>query len=861
MKSPPPIHPPKWADRLLEGFCKKEYLEEIQGDLYESFYWRLEERGARYAKWKFIKETLLSFRWSNLKTFKFMDQLLTLLKSHLKTGWRFLWKTRGFSSINIIGLSVGIVFSWFAYIYAKDQLSYNKHLYDVENLYRMSMQLEMFGNQINFPGCSHVTIDQIVKTIPEVESAARFTDDHAIMQLGNSTIDQDFLIAEKQLLTYLNLEFVEGDPGEFTAPKQAIISESFAYKLGLRGNALDGNIQLLDSTTYVSYKITGVYKNIPTNTSLNADLILPYSNYLNKSAENATSRTNFDLSTILQFSANSNREIVYSKINKLIQTGENNSQYIANIQPIKDIHLSTEYWPAKGFLPGGNGQLIWFIVIAGVFCLVISIINYANFSISLYINRAREVAVRKIMGSANSGVFQQLMTESFLTTLIATIISIGLFTLIAPQFSLLVEKEFTLSDLFTLEFIPGVVAIIFFIAIISGLYPSFLLSKFQILKALKGIQKIGKGKYVTQTLLIIQFSMSVILICCMLTFKSQLNYMLSFDRGYNVEGVLNIGLPLGMNESLNPALINNLQQIPEISSMTSSNGYSMTNYQDSDTKFSLLYLNIDSSFIDLMGISLIAGESLKEAKDNGISNAVLVNESFLKNYPNIKNPIGHNIPFKQKGQNSSVIVGVVRNYYALGPKGDVEPLAFFSDESKRNVYSLLIKSSADRFTIEDKLKSAWDEIYAPIPFQSTSLEAEYNKKFDHEAKVATIAGTGSVIAIFIASFGLLGLVGLTIQRKLKEVSVRRVLGAGINNISTMLLKSFLGPIAISLVVGLSVGTYLADDWLSNYTNSIHVGWQELTVPAMIILIVLISIIFTQALRVTKNNPIIHLKDD
>lgn len=859
MKSPL-IHPPRWADRLLEGFCKKENLEEIQGDLYESFYWRLEEKGERYAKWKFVKETLLSFRWSNLKTFKFMDQFLTLLKSHVKTGWRFLWKTKDFSSINIIGLSIGIVFSWFAYIYAKDQFSYNKHLYDLENLYRMSMQVEMFGNQINFPGCSHTIVDEIVNTIPEVESVARFTDDHAMMKLGNSTIDQDYIIAEKNLITYLNLEFVEGDPTDFSAPRQAIISESFAYKLGIRGRALQSDIQLLDSSRYVSYKITGVYRDIPANTSLTADLILPYSNYLNKSSDNATSKTSFDLSTILQFSPNSNKEIVEAKINEVIQVSENNSQYKARIQAMKDLHLSG-YWATKGFLPGGNSQLIWLIVIAGVFCLIISVINYANFSISLYVNRAREIAVRKIMGSANSGVFQQLMTESFLTTLIATVIAIGLFALIAPQFSLLVEKEFTLPSLFTLEFIPGLLLIILLIAAISGLYPSFILSKFRILNALKGIQKIGKGKYVTKSLLIVQFSISVIMIACMLTFKSQLNYMLSFDRGYNVDGVLSVSLPLDTGGELNPALINNFQQIPEITSMTSSNGYGMVNYQDGDTKFSLLFSNIDSSFIDLMGIGLIAGENLEEAKNNGISNAVLVNESFLEKYPELKNPIGYIIPFDQKGQSSSVIVGVVRDFYTLGPKNDAQPLVFFSDDSNRNSYNLFVRSSADRFTIEEKLENAWNEIYAPIPFKYSSLEVEYNKKFDQEAKIAIIAGTGSIIAIFIASFGLLGLVGLTIQRKLKEVSVRRVLGAGIENISAMLFKSFAGPIAISLIVGLTVGTYLANDWLTNYKNSIEIGWLELALPVIVVLGILMIIVITQVIRVTKNNPIIYLKDD
>lgn len=861
MKSTERFHPPKWADKLLERFCKREHLEEIQGDLHESFYWRLEEKGEKYAKWKFIKETLLSFRTSNLKSLKFMDQILTLLKSHIKTGWRFLWKTKGYSSINIIGLSVGIVFSWFAYIYAKDQLGYNKHLNNVDDLYRVSMQVDLFGNLINFPGCSHATTDQIVNEIPEVLEVARFTDDHAMMKLGKSTIDQDFLIAEKSLLNYLNLEFVEGEPGEFSAPNQVVISESLAYKLGIRGRALDGNIQLLDSATYISYQIKGVYKDIPKNTSIKTNLILPYSNYLNESPKNAIDKNTFDLSTILKLSKDANPEIVNAKINEIIKVEDSPNQYIASLQSMANLHLSDNYFANKGFLPGGNSQLIWFIVIAGILCLSISIINYANFSISLYLNRAREVAVRKIMGSANSGVFQQLMTESFLTTILATFISFGLFALIAPQFSLLVEKKFTLTDLFTIEFVPGLIVISIIIAMLSGLYPSILLSRFQILKSLKGVQRIGKGKYVTQTLLIVQFSMSIIMMACMIAFNGQLKYMLSFDRGYNVDNVLRVSLPIELNGEIDQVLFNKINQIPEVSHMSSSNGYSMLGYDDGEHKFSLLYSNIDSSFINLMGISLIQGETLKQAKNNGISNGILVNESFLEKFPDLENPIGYVIPFNPTDQKSSVIVGVIKDFYSLGPKADVKPLAFYSEDSKRSTFNILIKTTTDRFTIEEKLAKAWDDVYAPIPFSYEYLSVEYNKKFDQEAKIAQVAGTGSIIAIFIASFGLLGLVGLTIQRKLKEVSVRRVLGAGIENISAMLFRNFLAPITISLIVGLPTGAYIATEWLANYKNRIELGWQEFTLPALVVISILTIIIFTQVIRVTKKNPIIYLKDD
>ncbi|MGB3465477.1 MAG: permease prefix domain 2-containing transporter, partial [Cyclobacteriaceae bacterium] len=455
--------PPRWANRLLEFLCREESLEEIQGDLFESFHWRAENKGAAYAKRQFIKETLLSIRMSNLKQFQFMDQFITLFRSHCKSGWRYLWKTRTYSSINIIGLSIGIVFSWFAYIYMKDQFSYNQHFRNVKDLHRLSIQANMFDNVINFPGCSHVATEKIREQIPEVEGMARFTDDQALIKLGKTTLDEQYLMAEKTLLDYLNLNFIEGSPGDFKSPDQVVISESMAYKLNIRGESADHYLEVLDSATFSSYRIVGVYEDIPLNSSINTDIILPYSHFIGNSDE-AGSKSSFSISTILKLNNEADPELVAEKINLLINTKDSPATYMALLQSIEGLHLSDNYFAAKGFLPGGNSRLIWMIVIAGILCLSISIINYANFSISLYMTRAREVAVRKIMGSAGSGVFNQLMTESFLTVILSALVALGLFVLIAPLFSNLVEKQFTIIDLFSIEFIPGVFIILLGIA-------------------------------------------------------------------------------------------------------------------------------------------------------------------------------------------------------------------------------------------------------------------------------------------------------------------------------------------------------------------------------------------------------------
>lgn len=845
--------PPKWVDKLLERFCRADLLEEIQGDLHESFHWRAESKGKSFARRQFIKEALLSFKISNLKPYDKMDRLLTLTKSHLKTGWRFLWKTKAYSSINIAGLSIGIVFSWFAYLYASDQFEYNKHIPDAENIYRMTTTVSLYDNMINLSGNSHATIQQINDELPEVKKVARFISDHTEMKLPEGSIDQEYLMAEKTLLDLLNLDFVEGAPGEFDAPNQVVISEKLAYKLAIRGEAVNAEIALLDSTKYKKYKIIGVYKEIPKNTSIRADLIFPYAHYLSRGTSD-----NFEISTLLQVHATTNFEEFHASIKEIMNPSELENEYIPKLISMADLHLSGESYAGNGFSVGGNMELIWFIVATGIMCLLISIINYSNFSISLYINRAREVAVRKIIGSANSGVFQQLMTESFLTTVLSAILAVILFTIFAPHFSLFVEKQFGLSDLLNLDNLPALLLIIVSISILSGFYPSVLLSKLKILKSLKGEHRVGKSVFVTKSLLIIQFSISIIMIASMLIFKGQLNYLLNFDRGYDITNVVKIQVPADLiGKGTENVLVNKLGAIPEIQLITASGNYGMNAYDDGENKFSLTFINTDNEYMDVMGIKLIDGQPLGQAKDGGVANGVLVNQSFLEKSGITENPIGKTIPFLK----NSTIVGVIKDYHAFGPLSEMGAMLFFDVPDKRHVRQILVKTDADRVLLNAKLNKVWESVYGDIPLNYDYMETLYRDRFEQEDKISKIAGVGSILAIFISAFGLLGLVGLTIQRKLKELSIRRVLGAEILQIVWIMLKKFAIPIGISLVLGISLSIYLTEQWLSGYHYRISFGWTHGTIAATSVIAILSLIIVAHTMNVTRTNPVVHLKDE
>lgn len=848
--------PPRWADRLLERLFHGEALEEVQGDLHESFLWRLEEHGSRHAKWHFIKEIFQSIRFSNLKPYPFMKQLITLFQSHIKTGWRFLWKAKAYAVINILGLSIGIVFSWFAYQYATDQFSYNKHLRHVDQLYKMLMQADMMGNKIFFSGGSFMAAKSITDQLPEVEEAALFAEENRLVKIKNSSVHQTTLVSNIELVKYLNLDFLEGGYEGLLERGTAIISERMAYKLGIRGEATDKFLELQDSTGFKAHQIIGVYRDIPENTSIRTDIILSLAEFLKENPERTTSYSNFDLSIILKFTPHTNIQETNAKINELIREESGSENFEVSLAPMATFHLDNQPQLGNGFGPGGNKQLISFIGIAGILCLIISVINYANFSISQYIHRAREMAMRRIMGAGNQSVFQQLMTEAFLTTILATLLAIVLYMIVAPQFSSFVEKTFDIRSLVDTRFIPGNVALILIISILSGLYPAVLLSKFKLVDSLKRIHKVGKGKMVMQSLLVVQFSISTAMIVCMLVFREQLDLLVNHDKGRDVEDVIRINFPSDMmDQGKIKGFMNGVSQLSIVDQLTGAPGFNLNPYDDGETSFGLMNMMIDSAYMKVLGLRFVEGGDFSSYINN--SSEIIVNQAFLRK-TNLNDPIGKTIPFGKTSE-TSTIVGVVQDVFLA--KSEAGPEVFFPDKGDRYVNQLFLKTSHGPLAFEQVVEPVWDDFFYPFPLNYQYLEETYNRRLDQENKIAKISGLGSAIAIFVAGFGLLGLVGVTIRQKLKRVSISRVLGAENIHIVMLISQKFILPILISLSIGLAASFYLVQNWLDNYTTRIQLEWYYLASASLIIVGIIALVIWTQVRETLKRNPVIFLKDD
>ncbi len=854
-------NPPRWADWLVQRLCAPHLLEEVQGDLHEAFHWRTEQRGIRRARWLFIFEVIRSLRFSTLRPTHYINQYLMMYQNYIKTGWRFLKKHKLYSSLNILGLALGISFCWLAYLYANDELSFDKHLPDHERLYRIVSDFQR-GNDIHYiGGSSNMMSVQFDENIPEIESIARFKSDYGLIQKGQETIGQSFIMADLEMVKYLNLTFLEGTAATFDQPDDVIISESLAGKLNLRGKAVGTIISLIRGEEFEDFIVRGVYQDIPENTSVRRDLIMSYSNYLTNAPERRlTTWFDINMNTLVKLKDPIGLASAEEKMNVLHQENEpdgEDASVILKLQPISDIHLNEDYGHYNGISRGGNVEMINLFAGIGLFCLIISMINYSNFNISLYINRAREVALRKVIGAEKSGIFSQLITESFISALLSGLLALVLMLLMLPGFSSFVRKNYDLSYLADWNFALGAIGILVGVAFISGVYPAAVLARFKIIKSLKGEQKIKSGKWITQSLLGIQFVIATVLVAGMLTMNSQIKYLTSFDTKVDFENVVYMDY-IQADESQIMPFVHELSQMPEIKIAAAISSYNGTRMKG-ETQFDVRHLRIHNDLLSLLDIKIVKGRNFDPEIGSDQTQSILVNEAFVTKM-GLENPIGEVVPFEYGDLKNPKIIGVVEDYHFESAKSTVDPLVVYQNPAYP-LQSVYFKLSEGTTFNQEKFEAIWAKHFDPFPFEFAFLEEVYMSAYRQEQRMMQLLATGCFVSIFLASMGLLGVVGLQLNQRLKEISIRKVLGATSGNLYKVFTKRFLLIISLGLIGGLLIGNQLIKKWLENYPYHVDFGISIITFTIFITVVIALIAILSQVFKVVQTNPVKYLKDE
>ncbi len=850
--------PPKWADWLVERICPEEYLEEVQGDLHEAFHWRKEARGQGYARRKFFWEAIITIRLIRFKTPDIMKNwYFRLLKNYFITGSRFLWKTRALSSINIFGLAIGITFAALSYLFLSNQLSFDRFHKNADQLYRITGSMEWNGNPETMGGASYIMGEAFPSQVPGITRASHIKNDLALRPEGDDYDYQVFHYADRDLFDMLDFTFISGGPGDFERPDQIVVSESFAESL-----TQTDDLTLIFGDQEEIFSISGIFKDLPSNSTLQPQIIIPFSFWVSSVPERRTV-TWFDINmnVFIQKSKEAEVEEIEKAMNEVMAANFDVSETKARVhlQAFSDMHMDTSLGLGNGLRRAADQEILRVVFWIGLLCLLIACFNYSNFATGNFLSRSREVALRKVMGAPKGAIFQQFLSESFLSTALAGMLAIVLVIIVLPLFSIFVNEVYSPEQLLNSRFVLGFIGILAISTLLSGLYPSTILSSRKVEDGLKSQIKVGGKSIFGWFLVMLQVSLTIFLITGMLTVDRQLKHLVNFDLGYNDDNILQLSIRDTSDRRVD-RLQEQLKQLPFVAQVSANSGYNGTDVVEEGRRIEVAHLRTDPEFLNLMGIELVAGRNFDANIQTDGRDAIIVNETFVK-AAQLENPIGTQVPFDYGDLDGPRIIGVVKDYRMESPKTAIEPLVMYiSPEYQYQNMLVQLQAGVSNQNLQ-QIEDLWREFYPRQPINYTWLDELNEGEMQTEAQIRQLSRAGSLTAIILASLGLFGIVGTHVRQRLKEISIRKVNGASPWDIYRLFSGKFGTWLFLGFVLGAIPAVYFLKNWLDNYPERIQLGLGTPLLSVLICGLVFLAIISLLLSRVIFVNPAVYLKDE
>jgi putative ABC transport system permease protein len=800
-----------------------------------------------------------------------------MFKSYLKIAWRNFRNQRFFSLINLLGLSVGMAACMVIGLYVTFEKSYDKFHTDADRIYRVELDGYQEGKLAWRSATSYPAIAPTMKKdYPEVEDFTRLYDaNNGVVSFGDRHFrETNFFYADSNALSFFKIGLLKGDPKTaLVGTKKVVLSESTARKYF---GAADPMNQMVKLDTN-SYQVTGVFKDYPKNSHLEIDLLFSYLT----NSEAQTSWGWYDFFTYVKLRPNIDPQRLEAKLPDMLMkyNGDwyrrSGKRSVLLLQPLRDIHLESHLNQEAEV--NGDGRTVQFLVWVAFAILIIAWINYINLSTSRALDRAKEVGIRKVVGALRAGLIRQFIFESLLLNLLAFGVAVSLVWAFLPSFNLLTGKPLDFSQfLGTNLWINGLV--IFSIGtILSSLYPAFVLSDYQPIAVLKGrFAQTTRGLKLRQTLIVVQFAASVMLIIGTLTVYKQLRYMQKQELGFNKEQTLVVHAP-GVTDASFPTRSETFKQMLKQQNLVESatgSAYvpgieilwttSFRRKDQSRESFTTMFMtSIDNDFLDSYKIGLVAGRNFDRSFGTD-SMAVLLNETAAKTF-GFKSP--------EDALNKEIIsgdtlhvVGVVKDYHQQGLKLAKDPMAFLSIYRRPNAlrnlnyYSLKVRAGDLPATVA-AVEQQFAEAFPGNPFEYFFLDEFFNQQYKSDQQFGTVFGLFAGLAIFIASLGLLGLISFTVARRTREIGIRKVLGADTSTIVVLLTKDFMKLVLIAIVLAAPVAGYLMNDWLSGFAYRTSIGAGVFALAGVLATLIALITISFQSIKAALMNPVKSLRSE
>jgi putative ABC transport system permease protein len=793
-----------------------------------------------------------------------------MFKNYFKTAWRNISKNKAQSFINIAGLSVGMAVAMLIVLWIWDELSFNRYH---ENYDRIAIvtQHETYNGTISTSA-----------TIPlplNAEMHKDYGSDFKYIVISSWTENHILIVGDKKISYKGNfmgadapemftLKMLEGSRNGLKDPSSILISQSVARALYGNKNALNKVLSLDDKTTF---KVSGVYEDLPHNTTLHdVAFIGPWEYYITSpgNERSLSDWGNNSLFMYVQIADNADMSKVSAKIKniKLDKMDEEDKKFkpVIFLQPMSKWHLYSEF--KNGINTGGAIEYVWLFGIIGMFVLLLACINFMNLSTARSEKRAKEIGIRKAVGSLRNQLISQFFCESLLMAALAFALSLLLVWLTLPFFNEVADKNVTIlwnSLLFWLVCL----CFTLFTGLIAGIYPALYLSSFNPVKVLKGTFKAGRLAALPRKVLVItQFSVSVVLIIGTIIVFKQIQFAKDRPVGYNKDGLLNIEVTnddLHKHfETVKQDLLNSgdVTEVAESSSSTTgvNNDRGDVDWKDKDPAM--------TSFFGWIGVTPEYGKTIGWQFTNGRdfssrfitdSSAIILNEAAVK-YMNLKNPVGETIRI---GKRDLTVIGVVKNMVMESPYEPVKQTIFHIGSSSFDDVLIKINPNVSAHEPINKIEAVC-KVYSPsVPFSYRFADEEYARKFGDEDRIGKLSGCFAVLAIFISCLGLFGMASFMAEQRIKEIGVRKVLGASVFNLWKLLSKDFIVLVFISLLIATPVAYYFMHNWLQHYEYRTRLSWWVFAAAgAGALMITLITVSF-QSIKAAIANPVKSLRTE
>lgn len=805
-----------------------------------------------------------------------------MIKNYLKIGVRNLWKNKGFSALNIVGLATGLAVCLLIILYVVNELKYDQYNKNADRIYRLDADIYFNDTRFNASVCPEPLALTLIKDYPQVEAMARVNyQGDILVKKGDQNIqDNEAAFADSTFFDVFTLPMIAGNPSTALDEPNSIVIDESAAKRYFNSTDVIGKILQVDNKT--TCKITGVMKDVPQQSHFHFSFIRPLRDsyrgnadywlsnnahsyiLLRPDAVKATMQKNIDAVVNKHIGKQLETEF-HTTVNDLAKRG-NYFRYL--MMPLTDIHLHSD--KSYEYEANGNISYVYIFSVIAIFILLIACVNFMNLSTARSANRAKEVGIRKVVGSSRSPLIAQFLTESILVSFFSLLLAIGLSLLLLPLFNQVAGKEMRAGILLSSWLLPFLVLLVLIVGCVAGSYPAFYLSSFQPLEVLKGKIRAGfKGSRLRSILVVFQFSISIILIIGTVVVYNQLQYIRERKVGYNRDQVVVLHNTYPLDKKIR-SFREELTKIPGIENATVTDNLPTGKGFDQSAWFRDATLNaadvvittnfyVDDNYIPTLGMQMMQGRAFSKDYPTD-SFGLILNEAAVQFF-GFKEPLKATL-YNGDENNKPItfhIIGVVKDFNFSSMHDKVGPLVIRLSDNRGGIAVRIASKNIP--SVMNEIEKKWNSMAPGQPFNYTFMDADFNNTYHAEQRTGKLFMTFAVFAIFIACLGLFGLVTYAAEQRTKEIGIRKVLGAGIAGIVAMLSRDFARLVLIASVIAFPVAWWTMNKWLEDFAYRVNIGWWVFVASGSIAMLIALITVSIQAIKAALANPVKSLRTE